>query len=325
MAFFELLIDSGEGVGSGHVVRCLALGEELRTLSQGFTVRASIRGRPTHFVPPSAIPMRRVDDLGFAFHPAPDLVICDGDRSDWTDILRQLPPQVRVARITDAPDAPTNRNPAADLVISPNLAVPAPSERLLSGPDWIILRPQFDCPPQHRCRANASSAFVCLGGQPAESLLVSVLVAVLESRSPSFHEVVVVAPQEALVGAPENSRIRATYPAHDMMGLMLDADIGIVGGGTLLYEAIAVGLPSIAVSVTDDQRREGQAAAILGACKHVCEKECPRALAPLICALASERARHTMSLEAQKHIDGGGRRRVAQAILRVLFDGEHGS
>jgi spore coat polysaccharide biosynthesis predicted glycosyltransferase SpsG len=132
-----------------------------------------------------------------------------------------------------------------------------------------------------------------------------------------IQEVVVVA--ALALGGPHAAKrgYRVMYPVSDMFALMIEADIGIVGAGTLLYETMATGLPAVAVSLTEDQAREAEFVSELGSCVHVRADDVKTKLGTALARLASTPARRTMSDVGRRHLDGGGRRRSAEAVLAV--------
>ena len=317
----DFLIDTGEGIGSGHYVRCLALAEELLALNSSCEIQAFLRCPVPGFSTPTSLPVRNLVESRSGC-PHADLVICDGDKSDWAPTLSTLSRRTRLVRITDN----LTVVPPADLIICPNFAEFPRSHHVLAGPQWIILRPQFDNPPRRSCGAGARKLLICLGGQTDQTLLARIVASLQEvAVAIGLREAVVVAPPEIVNTVDAEFSVRAAYPVEDMLDLMLSADMGIIGGGTMLYEAMVTGLPSTVVSITKDQAREATTAAEQGACLHVPVPERLENLGASVAALAPAEVRQAIGAAGQRLVDGGGRRRVAQAILQLLSGEEESS
>ena len=115
--------------------------------------------------------------------------------------------------------------------------------------------------------------------------------------------------------------------ASDMVGLLRSVDLALGAGGVSLLERMAVGVPSISISVAENQDRAVRGASALGATlrEGALSDLTPTRLAERIETLSADvAARATMSAHAHRAVDGKGAARAAAALLR-LSDSIHGS
>lgn len=96
--------------------------------------------------------------------------------------------------------------------------------------------------------------------------------------------------------------------------VLVKADLAVLGAGQTMLEAAAAGTPSIAVPLVENQRRQAERLAELGA---VVLAE-PGAVGEQAAALAADsQRRHELSARAQAAVDGQGARRVAALVEQL--------
>lgn len=196
----------------------------------------------------------------------PDWLVVDhyGLDADWEQALR---PQVgRILVIDDL----ANRAHDADLLLDQNHAtdgeqryaglVPA-SARTLIGPRYTLLHPAYA--EQRRNLRSPSRpvrrVLVFFGGTDPQNLTGLVLQAL---AAPELADLAV----DCVVGATNPHRaqlarqaaarscIRLYDPRPHLADLMAAADLAIGAGGTTTWERCCLGLPSLVVSIADNQR-----------------------------------------------------------------------
>lgn len=97
------------------------------------------------------------------------------------------------------------------------------------------------------------------------------------------------------------------------------ADVAVVGGGVTLYEACAVGVPTVAVPVVDAQRPTIDAFVKKGAASGIVDGpvELERVVSLVLSLAESRQRRAAMTRKATRLVDGRGAARVAQFVARL--------
>lgn len=97
------------------------------------------------------------------------------------------------------------------------------------------------------------------------------------------------------------------------------ADVAVVGGGVTLYEACALGVPTVAVPVVDAQRDTIAAFVRKGAATGIVDGpvDLDRVVSLVIALVEDRRKRRGLSERASALVDGRGAARVAQFVTRL--------
>jgi len=288
-------VDANLDIGSGHLMRCAALGMRLRAkgvrvhfvcvdLIASFAdwLRASGFGL-TEISADHGLDWRQdataTQDVARQVGPV-DLLIVDsyGLDSSWESSMR--PYTRRILVIDDLAD----RQHDCDFLLDQNLHddaqlrytnyVPVSARQFL-GPRFALLRPEFDRDGLERLRdGSVSNLLVFFGGTDPGNQAQKVVQALrtLGSRSP--HGVVVLGPsnphREALhVAAYGLTNVRVLDATNDMALLMSQADLAIGTCGVAAWERCAMGLPCLVVVTADNQRDDARILAQRGAVEHL--------------------------------------------------------
>jgi UDP-2,4-diacetamido-2,4,6-trideoxy-beta-L-altropyranose hydrolase len=276
--------DASNVIGSGHVMRCLTLAEGLRARGAAVAfvsrdleghLNALIAGRgfAVHVLPrdpacPSGMPAtcaRDARECAALVTGHVDWIITDHYGLDfrWHDAMR--PVAGRIMAIDDL----ANRRHECDLLLDQNLSdgpadryaglVPSRCARLL-GPRFALLQPEY-APLHEQCAprfGRVGRILVFFGGADRDGLSARALDAILGLRRPELAVDVVVG-----VASPDLESIRRTASAYDQIRvhsvlpslapLIAKADLGIGAGGSTTWERLCLGLPSIVVTVAENQ------------------------------------------------------------------------
>jgi UDP-2,4-diacetamido-2,4,6-trideoxy-beta-L-altropyranose hydrolase len=326
--------DASPAIGAGHVTRCLALAEALGENSWrvGFIVRRDTV--PT--VPAlaaSGFKVRVLDDsddepaaLRAEAGDHADLLVVDDYQCDAT-LERVCRPFARKILVLD--DA-TGRNHDCDFLVDAAAAGPEgyaghvpPNTRVLTGPAYALMRRSFVL---HRAAALARR-----DGRPVREILVScgatdpanatshvlealddvasdvVVSVVLSSRAPHIEDV-----RRRLRG-----KARLLLNVDNMAEMLTNSDLAIGAPGASAYERAVLGLPSVLVTLADNQRgiarlMEKAGAAVDGGA--IDEGFVPRLRRIVDGLLADAGARTRLSQAASALIDGRG----ATMILKTV-------
>ncbi|WP_421956080.1 UDP-2,4-diacetamido-2,4,6-trideoxy-beta-L-altropyranose hydrolase [Polaromonas sp.] len=346
--------DASPAIGSGHVMRCLCLADALR--GAGCSVRFICRSLPRHLrdlirqhghvlveLPP-------LDDLpARPESPWPDALqqqdaretaaLLPGDAARswlivdhyglglaWEASLRIDSRHVLV--VDDL-----GRAHDCDLLLDQNLyadpearyagRLPAQAQHLL-GPSYALLRPEFLAARAHaQAREGAvRKLLVFLGGMDAANATSAVLRVVERIRPPDLEVDVVIGASHPARQAIESRAARSTWlrchvQTSDMAALCAAADLAIGAGGSATWERCAVGLPTLALCLAENQRqllREGACHGLL----YAIEEASPSSstlLRHIWALLTNTGLRNHLSRTGLATVDAQGTARVVAHLL----------
>jgi UDP-2,4-diacetamido-2,4,6-trideoxy-beta-L-altropyranose hydrolase len=326
--------DASPTIGAGHVTRCLALAEILS--ETGWRIAFTVRPETVQTVPALAASGFKVRVLGDSNHELEalcaetsgnaDLLVVD--HYQW-DVAVEQACRSFARKILVLDDA-TGRDHDCDVLIDAAAAgpeayaghVPAHA-RVLAGPAYALMRRSFVL---HRPAALARR-----DGRPVKEILVScgatdptnVTSLVLDALDDVAHDVTVTvvlssrAPKVDDVRRRLRGKARLLLDADNMADLMSYADLAIGAPGASAYERAVLGLPSILVTLADNQRgiarlmEEAGAAADGGV---IDDGFAPRLGRIVERLLADGWARTRMAQAASALIDGRGAMMILKAV-----------
>ncbi len=327
--------DANSSVGYGHVVRSGALAgalKEYHGLESVLWTRTPVTFDPfmEQRLIGSDVPVDAEAEWIARQPDRPSVVILDLRRPSMEQIAgygRGRP--WRVVCFDDENEISVS----CDISVNPSLADHWPHRkrqtgRYLVGGPFLLLRRQFEQLPPHETRPLPAECLLCFGGSDDSNLSGRIVTAWSQSWPAGVRRVTLV-----LGPGYEGERtIRRATEADPrwwimrsptaMARLMQVADVGLFTASTLLYEALATGLPALFLSVNDGQRQEAEVAAKLGAGVDL-GFEGDRGISRLSDALPDFLLgdREGVSRRAQTLVDGMGCRRIANEIARLVFPG----
>lgn len=333
--------DAGLEIGTGHVMRCLALAQawmelggsatfvmatevpeiESRLKSEGFSVR-SICAAPGS-VEDADITVEMAIDMNACF------VVVDGYHFS-SEYQKKIKDSAKHLLFLD--DYGHAEYYHADLVLNQNIYARDeiykkrdPATDLLLGSPHVLLRREFWSWQGWR-RTNlqvAHRVLVTLGGSDPENVTLKVIDSLRDLHG---IELTVVSGGgnshlESLEAAIKQSEvpIQLHKNATNMPELMARADLAIISGGTTSWEAAFMGLPCLIVIIAENQVQVAEklgdtgAAVNLGWYHHLSGPSLKRSVLEL---MTSSGARASMSRIGQELVDGQGTNRVIKAMLR---------
>jgi UDP-2,4-diacetamido-2,4,6-trideoxy-beta-L-altropyranose hydrolase len=329
-------VDGGREVGMGHLVRSHALAAELanRGITAAFATASdeaaawlAERGREVVRLP--ATPGGPEDAAAVADlveRRRARLVVTDGYVFLEAYLARLVATSARLVSIDDLAAWPF---PSA-MVVNGGLGARSlryqvgPATRLLLGPEYLLLRPEFRRGPVE-VRPSVERALACFGGADPDDCSARVLEAWSGPDRPPALEIVVGPAygaerraRLAAVGAQRRVRVHVDLDAASLVRLAASCDLAVVSSGMVAGETAALGLPMLLAVLSEDQRGNATVLAACGAA-HVVE---PFTVPALQAAIEEMRAdsdgRRAMAQAARGLVDGHGAERVADAVLALV-------
>ena len=292
--------DASVEIGSGHLMRCLTLADQLRgdgaevaficrDLPGGMFDLLDMRGyRNVKLVwAPTGASFQRddaretVEGVARMFPDGVDWLVVDqyGLDAEWERLLRPVSRKLMVI------DDLANRPHDCDLLLDQNYyrdldsryrgLVPEHCVTLL-GPEYVLLRPDFTLARQ-RLRDRDGTVhriLVCFGGSDPTNETEKVMEAVRLLERPDIEVDVVVG-----LANPKREAIRALCDAlpnasfhcqvSNMAELILNADLGVGAGGAAMWERCYLGLPAITVVSAANQERTTEDVSATGAIEYL--------------------------------------------------------
>jgi UDP-2,4-diacetamido-2,4,6-trideoxy-beta-L-altropyranose hydrolase len=327
--------DASRAIGTGHVMRCLALAEAWQ--DAGGTASLAVAELPDALSPrvtSEGVTLSRVhatpggpEDAAATVAQAQglsaDWVAIDGDRfgSDFLETVHAA--GLRVLLIDDFAN---RKSFAADLIVNPNLdddETPyrkrCATARLLLGPSYILLRREFRQGIEKRgTRQTGNRILVTLGGSDPENLTPRIANALADC---SDLEVT------AIAGAGYDtadelrklkaSNLRVVFNPANMVQLMKDSDQAIIAAGGTLWELLTMGCAVLSYSRNIVQASVVQALSRRGVVVDMgetCHFDPAKLLASVKGLVESRAARERMTNLGCALVDGMGAARVVEAM-----------
>ncbi|HMR48931.1 MAG TPA: spore coat protein [Arachnia sp.] len=326
--------DALAALGTGHVMRMIALAEEL--VARGHRVAFFGRADVAWVEPQLARRSLALHDLGEDFAAqtvawGADAVVIDGyeiPRATGEGARRRGLPVLALV------DAGFGTHQDADLYVDQNLGATRPDGlegRWIGGERYALLR---DVVLRRRRPVSASGrsvprALVVFGGSDpfggapvAARLLLDTglpveIVAIAASEA--------VAAQLAALSCGAGQSVTVTAPVDDLPALAVTCDVAVSAAGSSVWELACLGIPTGLIEVVDNQRL-GYEAATKELCVGLGSLDELRTVPGRMAAsseLAADRllgdadARLDLARCAQRLIDGDGRGRVADELERL--------
>jgi UDP-2,4-diacetamido-2,4,6-trideoxy-beta-L-altropyranose hydrolase len=341
-------VDAAVWMGLGHLSRCLTLARELR--ESGWSTRFLISSVASAWASRILSDGHDVEVLEFtettdpgeanyqAWNWAEDAAACQRSlrsKVDWLIVdhyalgaLWERSMQGWVDRIMVIDDL-ANRHHDCDLLLDQNLKDENSYRHLLPdralallGPPYALLRPEFRTARRTRDFRSIGRLNVFMGGTDPSGSLLYVLSELSGMKIAGFHVDVIVGSRSPALS--EASRLLAYFPSAELhidtdhvAGLFAAADLAIGAGGVAALERCAVGLPSVSVSVAQNQDAGLASLAKLQVIEYLGSFDRLRKNQMMTCLqnLFTEADRlQEMSERALSLVDGFGSQRVAQLL-----------
>ena len=338
--------DASISIGTGHVMRCLTLADELR--QKGADINFICREGPGNLI-------SYIGNRGYKVHQLPGDIDIEKDRKLTNKILSKYETKPdgliidhydidisyesslrdRVKKIMVIDDL-ADREHDCDLLLDQNYSknedrynglFPGNCIQLL-GPEYAILRPQFQKARGNLRKRNGgvNRILVFMGGADSKNITSKALRAIhMLDRSDIAIDVVIgnLNPyhDEIKILTSKIPNTSCHYNVENMAELILAADLCIGAGGTTTWERCCVGLPTITIILAENQKnisesldKEG-ALINLGWYHNVIENNIKEKIEGLI---DGPQEMATMSEKSRRLVDGKGVNRVVDTITSIV-------
>ena len=272
-----LRADASSSIGVGHVMRSLSLGEAL--IDEGFGVELvscglapSLQSLATscgiEVVEPSCAP-RSSEDAQFVLERNAAIVVVDGYEfsRDFFAVLEAS--NTTFAVIDDnaetkaqSPDAVINQNPHASESLYAHMQG---TPKLLLGLQYAMVRKEVREVAAMHLPTREGEVFVAMGGADFLGLTAPIVEALVETGLQIRVAVGHANTQREHVQKLADKHGHVTLiEQQDYVSSLASAHVAVLAAGSSLWEACAVGTPSIGLVVADNQIASANAAAKLG-------------------------------------------------------------
>ncbi len=329
--------DASVAIGTGHVMRCLALAQAWQDAGREATVvAAEMPDSLLIRLGENKIPVLRIGSasgspedagsfLGHASQLEPAWIVIDGDRFG-SDYLQSIHASgSRVLLVDDYADRPAF---SADVIVNPNFGADPERYRnrgyrapVLTGPRYALLRREFRRPLQRQVRERGNRILVTLGGSDPEDLTSQIAGAL---ASCSDLNVTIVAgsayANKSQLIAQTGSRTKLLFDSNNMRELMMDADIAITIAGGTLWELLSLGCAALSYARTTGGAYLVTCLAQRGMIVDMGEisRFDAGVIAPAVREIAgSISARQRMASQGQALVDGLGASRIVEMIHQL--------
>ena len=341
--------DASLQIGTGHVMRCLTLADQLR--SEGAKVAFICRDLPDGMFEllhargyrSAKLPLveagkylqtldaeESIKASKLLFPKGMDWLVVDHYELDatWEHMLR---PHARKCMVID--DL-ANRQHDCDLLLDQNYSnareqcyaglVPSTCN-LLVGPRYALLRPEYAAYRKSQGLRNeeCQTVLVFFGGSDQQNMTGFTLNVLTYPELRSLDVDVVIGANNPHrltleMQASERPRTRIHGPRPHLADLMAQSDLSIGAGGATTWERMCLGLPSIVISVADNQRSVSEGLAEAGLIEYIGDASEVRdiELAAAIKQLIENRnQRFAFAAQTQLLVDGLGTLRIADVLV----------
>ena len=332
--------DIGPDIGIGHLMRCVALAEELRSRGARIVFAAGVEA-----VPLAAEQLRR---RGFervaGFKDATDattrlaeldasIVVLDSYRLPETMYAVIRSAGYPVVAVVDYDLACRS----ADLYVDQNLGAErtnpaiATDSRRLAGASYVMLRDEIvnarPDEPRSWPSAGPANVFGFFGGTDPAGVAAMIARALI-AADVSFAATIVAASSDqraeiANLQTRTGQRVEAIPPTDQLADHVTRADVVVSAAGTSTWELLCLGAATGLVCVADNQRQAyeltqeaGVAVGVATADELVDRSE--DATERLRTLLTDPRQREQLRTRGMRLVDGLGRRRVADAVVELM-------
>lgn len=324
--------DAGEATGTGHVMRCLTIAEELKARGHEVALRGSFGMIPWLLARIAEVGVEtQAEDFGCLStderdYDGIDVMIVDSyvlPSGDITRVNRSVP----TLAVVDG-DA---RGIDAAAYLDQNLGATGEGlsarqrTRLLAGARYALVRREIRDLHRPAPRPIADPKRICafMGGSDPTGAMVVVARALAALPDGFQIDLVVTDRWRSAVTAAAGEHVRLHHPTPRLPDLLARADVVISATGTSAWDLCTMGVPTIFTTVVENQRAGYEALLQRGLALGVDlehDSSAERSLVDAVFRLIEdEPLRHSLWAACAEAFDGRGAERVADAVERLAL------
>jgi UDP-2,4-diacetamido-2,4,6-trideoxy-beta-L-altropyranose hydrolase len=347
--------DASVAIGTGHVMRCLALAQAWQDARQDegrravFAMAEATQAIQVRLVAESCevisvscatgTPEDSVQTIALARTTNAEWIVVDGYRftAEYQRTLRDA--GLKVLFLDDYGHA---EHYYADIVLNQNVSASAElyasrelHTRLLLGPRYCLLRREFEA--WHDWKREVSPVcrrlLVMMGGSDAGNLTARVIEAVALARVENLETTVVVggsSPHLATLeglAAQLQQKVTIRRDVANIPELMATADVAVSAAGSTCWELCRLGLPALLLDVAANQTAVARELDRVGCAFHVGDQTTSvEMMADQLKRLVDDYdLRRSLAMRSRQLVDGQGATRVVSILRRADFGSTDGT
>lgn len=332
-------VDASNDIGIGHLMRCLALSEELiRKKHTCFFISKVDNNELINIIKKNNINFHKITSnlslqadltnlLKISNENDIDWVITDhyGINSQYIKVIKKN--NLRVLSIDDTAQI----HYYSDIIVNQNIGAEKfvfSSEKytkFLLGTKYVILRDELLKRNKKLKTKKVQKILVMFGGADPNNFTLKVL-KMLESLNENVQFIVVTGPaykfDNYILSYIDKCNIDITYlrSQKKMLDIYLQSDIAISAGGTSCYELAYFGIPTLIITIADNQLKVAQEMDNKNISIYLGEKnkiKSEQLLNNIKLLLNNYSLRINMSKNAKKLIDGKGKNKIVNFIEKM--------
>ena len=323
--------DATEKIGIGHIMRCLALAEELKKNDHTVFFYSDID---------SEYISNKINKQGYALYKtkknkAKDMIgFADEHSIDWviTDHYDTTTEYIKNLKENDLKVLSIDDNAVifyeSDIVLNQNIGADKLNYRtnenthLLLGSKFAMLRDEL-LKRQDAEKEKVENVLITLGGTDKENLTEKIL-KTLYCKQPELNYIILVGPLNPHINklqdfASNKKNIILEKTPEKMSEIYQKTDIAICAGGSTCYELAYYGIPNIIISIAGNQINSSKEfdtqkiSIYLGSKVNYTNQQLIISFNQLI---HDQKLRKNMSKNAKKLVDGLGKKRIVETLER---------
>lgn len=326
-----ILTEGGRDIGFGHITRCSSIYQAFE--EKGFSPELIINGDETiqHLIPGKCC--RLMDWLTNRSHffdmiKPSDIVFVDSYLAN-RDLYEEISNRAGTAVYFD--DNMRMDYPKGFVLNGAILAeqIPYPKKEdvtYLLGARYTPLRKEFWQVPHKLIRNNLETIMITFGGADIHDPIPKIL-KLLNDTYPRLIKKIIVLQSfqniEDIERLKDSHCVPVYHPnAAEMKKIMLESDIAISAGGQTLCELARMGVPTIAVTIADNQLNHVRGWETIGFVEYAGQWDKDRVIDTIsqkIHLLKSKSLRQRKYKVGQKAVDGMGSSRIVREVLSSFY------
>ena len=329
-----IITEGGEGIGFGHITRCLSFYQafEKRGIIPEFIVSGDVTTEElSGFKRHRTFNWLKEKERLFSLIENVDIAIIDSYLADF-DVYKKISQLAKISVYID--DNKRLVYPEGIVINGTIYAKELCYSRRkgtvhLLGSQYIPLRKEFWNMPAKRIKKKISSIMVTFGGYDSKNVTPKVLKALKDNYKDMRKFVVIGKGFKNIANIKRNGDKRTNFiynpDAQMIKKIILDSDIAISAGGQTLYELARIGVPSIGICMAKNQERNLESWQKKDVIEYIGwydNANLRKQLRKAIGYLAGADIRKNKSETGRKLVDGKGSLRAVKIILSNMFKRE---